>query len=68
MPGFKSVDEFYEWADKYEIKYEVKREFSDSVKVGDVISYSVKKGQAIKTDEAIIVTISDGKNCKVPDL
>ena len=68
MPGFKSVDEFYEWADKYEIKYEVKREFSDSVNAGDVISYSVKKGQSIKTDEAIIVTLSDGKNCKVPDL
>lgn len=68
MPGFKSVDDFYEWADKYEIKYEIKREFSDSVKSGDVISYSVKKGQTIKTDEAIIVTISDGKNCKVPDL
>lgn len=68
MPSFKSVDEFYEWADKYEIKYEVKREFSDSVKAGEVISYSIKKGQAIKTDEAIIVTISDGKNCKVPDL
>lgn len=68
MPGFKSVDDFYEWADKYEIKYEIKREFSDSVKSGDVISYSVKKGQTIKTEKAIIVTISDGKNCKVPDL
>ena len=68
MPGFKNVDDFYEWADKYEIKYEIKREFSDSVKPGEVISYSVKKGQTIKTDEAIIVTISDGKNCKVPDL
>ena len=68
MPGFKSIDDFYEWADKYEIKYEIKREFSDTVKSGEVISYSVKKGQAIKNDEAIIVTVSDGKNCKVPDL
>lgn len=68
MPSFKSIDEFYEWADKYEIKYEIKREFSDTVKSGEVISYSVKKGQTIKMDEAIIVTVSDGKNCKVPDL
>ena len=68
MPDFKSVDDFYEWADKYEIKYETKREFSDSVKAGEVISYSVKKGQAVNTNEAIVVTISDGKNCKVPDL
>lgn len=68
MPNFKNVDEFYEWADKYEIKYEIKREFSDTIKSGEVIGYSVKKGQAIKNDEVIIVTISDGKNCKVPDL
>ena len=68
MPGFKNIDEFYEWADKYEIKYEIKREFSDTVKAGEVISYSVKKGQAIKNDEVITVTVSDGKNCKVPDL
>ena len=68
MPSFKNIDEFYEWADKYEIKYETKREFSDSVKAGEVISYSVKKGQVIKNGEVITVTISDGKNCKVPDL
>ena len=68
MPSFKNVDDFYEWADKYEIKYEIRREFSDTVKSGEVISYSVKKGQTIKNGEAIIVKISDGKNCKVPDL
>ena len=68
MPKFKNIDSFYNWADKYEIKYEVRYEFSNSVPAGEVISYSVKKGQTIKNDEAIIVTLSNGKSCKVPNL
>lgn len=68
MPKFKSYNEFREWADKYEIKYEEKHEFSTSVKAGEVISYSYKTGDAIKNDDVIIVTISDGEAVKVPNL
>lgn len=68
MMKFKSVDDFYSWADKYEIKYEERHEFSDSVDAGDVISYSYKAGEAIKNDDTIIVTISDGKKREVPNL
>ena len=68
MPKFSSLAEFYEWADKYSIKYEEKHEFSDVIKQGEVIKYSVKAGKSIKNDEVIIVTISDGKECRVPDL
>ena len=68
MPNFKTLADFYEWADKYNIKYQEKREFSDSVKQGEVIKYSVKAGKPIKNNETIIVTISDGKECKVPDV
>ena len=68
MPSFKSIDDFYEWADKYEVKYEIQREFSNSVKSGEVISYSVKTGKTIKNDEVIIVKVSDGDSCEVPNL
>ena len=68
MPKFKSLDEFRTWADKYEIKYTEEREFSDSVAIGEVISYSVKTGSVIKNDENIVVKISDGKNQTVPNL
>ena len=68
MMKFKSIDDFYSWADKYEIKYEERHEFSDSVDAGDVISYSYKAGEAIKNDDTIIVTISDGKKREVPSL
>ena len=68
MPKFKSLNDFYSWADKYEIKYEEKHEFNNSVDAGEVISYSYKTGEAIKNDDTIIVTISDGKKREVPNL
>ena len=68
MPKFKSINDFYSWADKYEIKYEEKHEFSDSIDAGEVISYSYKAGEAIKNDDIITVTISDGKKREVPNL
>lgn len=68
MPKFKSLNDFYQWANKYNIDYEEKHEFSDKVKAGEVIEYSHKTGQAIKKNDTITVTISDGVKKKVPDL
>lgn len=68
MENFKSFDDFKKWADKYNISYEEKHEFSEDVPQGEVISYSYKKGDTIKNGDSIIVTISDGKECKVPDV
>lgn len=68
MEKFKSLDEFRAWADKYGITYEEKHEFSEDVPQGEVISYSHKKGDTIKNGDSIIVTISDGKECKVPNV
>lgn len=68
MEDFQAFDEFKKWADKYDISYEEKHEFSDDVAPGEVISYSYKKGETIKNGDSIIVTISDGKECKVPNL
>ena len=68
MPKFKEVDAFYTWADKYGIKYTVEHEFSNSVPAGEVIRFSYKKGEVIKNDEAITVTISDGAKKSVPNL
>lgn len=68
MENFKSFDDFKKWADKYNISYEEKHEFSEDVPQGEVISYSYKKGDTIKNGDSIVVTISDGKECKVPDV
>ena len=68
MPKFASLNDFYTWANKYGIHYEEKHEFSDTVAAGEVISYSYKSGQAIKNNDTIIVTISDGVKKSVPDV
>lgn len=68
MPSFKSLSEFREWATKYNINYDEQHEFSDSVAIGEVIKYSYKKGDTIKNNDTIIVTISDGKKISVPSV
>lgn len=68
LPRFKTVDDFYKWADKYGIKYEEQHEFSDSVKAGEIISFNPKIGTILKNDQAITVVISDGVKSVVPNL
>ncbi len=68
MPKFKSFEEFRKWADHYEISYEEKHEFSDTIAAGEVISYSYQVGDTIKNQDVIVVTISDGEKLVVPDL
>ena len=68
MPSFNNLNEFREWADKYNIKYEEQHEFNDDVTAGEVIRYSYKKGETIKNGDTIIVTISDGKKMSVPNV
>ena len=68
MPSFESLEEFYEWANKYNIKYEEQHEFSDSVEAGKAISYSYKAGSVIKNGDSIKVVISDGVKRSVPSV
>jgi beta-lactam-binding protein with PASTA domain len=50
------------------ITYDLKYEFSDTVLKGNVISASVKTGTTITKDDKITLTISKGKQVKVPEL
>ena len=68
MPSFDSLEAFYEWANKYNVKYEEQHEFSDTVEAGKVISYSYKTGSVIKNGDSIKVTISDGSKKSVPNV
>ena len=68
MPEFKDLNTFREWANKYDVKYTEEHAFSDTVKIGDVIKYSYKPGEAIKNNDTIIITISDGKKIEMPNL
>lgn len=68
MPVFSSLNDFYTWANKYNIKYEEEHEFSDTVPAGEVIRYSYKDGDIIKNGDSIKVIISDGEKKTVPNL
>ncbi len=50
------------------ILYQLKYEFSNQIEKGHVISSSPKAGTTVKPDELIILTISKGKEIKVPNL
>ena len=68
MPKFKSLTDFYTWANKYNINYEEKHEFSDTVKAGEIIKFSYKTGESLKNNDTITVIISDGKKQTVPNV
>ena len=68
MPKFDKIDSFKQWADKYQIKYEIKEEFNSDIEKDNIIKYSVKEGEKINPEETIIVYISKGKAIKTPNL
>lgn len=68
MLSFESLEEFKDWANKYNINYEEKFEFNNSIEEGKVINYSHKTGDTIKNDDTVIVTISQGKKTAVPNV
>lgn len=68
LEEFNSVNDLEEWANQYNVKLNVKREFSDSVENGKIISSSKKAGEIIKEDEVIEITISLGKAYVIPNV
>ena len=67
MPKFDKIDAFKQWAEKYQIKYEIKEEFSNDIPKDNIIKYSVKDGEKINPEDTIIVYISKGKAIKTPN-
>ena len=67
MPKFNTLAEFKTWTEKYKIKYEIKEEFNDNVKNGDIIKFSVKTGKPIDEKEGITVYVSKGKPVEIPN-
>ena len=50
------------------ILYELKYEFSENIEKGHVINSNPKQEATVKPDEMVTLTISKGKEIKVPDL
>ncbi|MBR3362502.1 MAG: PASTA domain-containing protein [Bacilli bacterium] len=67
MPKFDKIDSFKQWAEKYQIKYEIKEEFSNDIPKDNIIKYSVKEGEKLNPEDTITVYISKGKAIKTPN-
>ena len=50
------------------ITYEIKYEFSNTIKKGNIISTNPKQGTKLKADDHVVITVSKGKEIKVPNL
>ena len=66
VPDFSNVDEFKNWAIKYGINYSIEYDFSEDIENGKIISFSHKKGETVKNNDTIVVTVSNGNSVKVP--
>ncbi len=53
---------------KHGILYELKYEFSDKIKRGKIISSNKEKGTIVNPNDKIILTVSKGKEIKVPEI
>ena len=62
-PDIASMDteEINKWAIENNVKISYKEEYNDEIKLGDVISSSIEKGQLVEKDKKIEITISKGK-------
>lgn len=66
MDEFKSISEFRDWANKYNVKYNETYDYSNNISKGEAISYSYNKGDIIDPDGVIYVKISLGKAVYIP--
>ena len=66
MDEFKSISEFRDWANKYNVKYNETYDYSNNISRGEAISYSYNKGDIIDPDGVIYVKISLGKAVYIP--
>ena len=66
MQNFSSLQEFKEWAMKYNITYQENYEFNQDYEIGKIIKFSHQNGQTIKNDDTVTVTISQGSPVTVP--
>lgn len=68
MSEFTNVNDFIEWANEYEVNYNIEYKYSTSVNQGNIISISHKKGQIIKNSDTIEVIASQGGSTTIPNL
>ena len=67
MGEFTNIQDFREWATKYNIKYQEVYEFSDTIANGKIISCSHSKNEVLTDETVINIVVSQGKAIKIPN-
>ena len=67
MIKLTNINEFTNWAETNNVLYDIKYEYSSTIKKDDIISCSHKEGQTIKKDDTVIITVSSGKSITLPN-
>ena len=63
----KTQAEAEKWCQENNVKYEMKKKFSDKIENGKIISQSVKKGKELSENTKIVFEVSIGAGIKIPD-
>ena len=66
IPDFKTIKEYREWANKYNIELKEIYEFSDTIANGNIISLSHEVNSIISNTDKITITVSQGKAVTIP--
>lgn len=67
MIEYTTITEFTNWAETNNIDYEIKYEYSDTIKKDFLISSSHKKGETIKKNDTVTITLSSGRSITIPN-
>ncbi|MEG2311239.1 MAG: PASTA domain-containing protein, partial [Bacilli bacterium] len=67
MPEFSSLNEFRNWANKYNINFKEDYQMNNEVLKGEIINFSIKTNDTINPSSTIIIYISNGKPVTVPN-
>ena len=67
FPSFDSLASFRSWASNNNIKFTENYEYSDTISKGNIIKFSINKGDNVILENNIVVTVSSGKAIQIPN-
>ena len=67
MPAVNNINDFSIWAANNNVDYELQYEYSTTIKKDEIIKCSHEKGQSIKVNDTVVITISKGKSITLPN-
>lgn len=67
LETYNTLQEFTDWAEKYDVSYNVKNEYHNTIARGKIIKLSHSKGTIIEEGTEITIYVSSGKSVTTPN-